>query len=216
MKQILFAFLFAAVSISIQAQSSKKKVITTEQIIKQTQPEAIPEDSSSDKTQSETTPKKTDEINDLKRKMEEVLSRIDLLEGTRKNDLTEKQRKLLWNIEILSKAEGRAEFLRQRLLELTEKESTIRSRLNEIEIESTDETINRSVALIGGLRTDVLREQKRKALNLEKENLLNLLTQIQNHKLSLQENITKADALVEKLRMVIEAEIEEALTDKNN
>jgi hypothetical protein len=216
MKQILFAFLFAAVSISIQAQSSKKKVITTEQIIKQTQPEAIPEDSSSDKTQSETTPKKTDEINDLKRKMEEVLSRIDLLEGTRKNDLTEKQRKLLWNIEILSKAEGRAEFLRQRLLELTEKESTIRSRLNEIEIESTDETINRSVALIGGLRTDVLREQKRKALNLEKENLLNLLTQIQNHKLSLQESITKADALVEKLRMVIEAEIEEALTDKNN
>jgi hypothetical protein len=216
MKQILFAFLFAAVSISIQAQSSKKKVITTEQIIRQTQPETIPEDSSSDKTQSETTPKKTDEINDLKRKMEEVLSRIDLLEGTRKNDLTEKQRKLLWNIEILSKAEGRAEFLRQRLLELTEKESTIRSRLNEIEIESTDETINRSVALIGGLRTDVLREQKRKALNLEKENLLNLLTQIQNHKLSLQESITKADALVEKLRMVIEAEIEEALTDKNN
>jgi len=216
MKQILFAFLFAAVSISIQAQSSKKKVITTEQIIRQTQPETIPEDSYSDKTQSETTPKKTDEINDLKRKMEEVLSRIDLLEGTRKNDLTEKQRKLLWNIEILSKAEGRAEFLRQKLLELTEKESTIRSRLNEIEIESTDETINRSVALIGGLRTDVLREQKRKALNLEKENLLNLLTQIQNHKLSLQENITKADALVEKLRMVIEAEIEEALTDKNN
>jgi DNA repair exonuclease SbcCD ATPase subunit len=236
MGQILCAFLLGFLSVSIQAQQASPRkdrsgLITTEQIIKQTQPEVIPlpDESFSDKSDADKSQVKGQqkgrlnesgqangfEISELRKKIEKITSRLDLLESSRRSELTEKERRLLLNLEILSRAEERVESLRQKLFDLSEKESAIRSRLNQIELESTDEAVNRSIALIGGLRPEVLREQRRKSLESEKNNLLNLLTQIENHKLRLQENITKADALVEKLRSKLEAQIEEAFQEEN-
>ncbi|GIU81340.1 MAG: hypothetical protein D6687_06885 [Acidobacteria bacterium] len=229
-KQLFYALLLTIFAISVQAQQTSPKrksnsvPITTDQIINQTQPEVIPLPDESDKTQankSQTENKQDSELveskrtSELRKRVEEISSRLDFLESSRKNELTEKQRRLLLNLEILSRAEERAESLRQKLFDLTEKESAIRLRLNQIELESTDEAINRSIALMGGLRPEVLREQKRKSLESEKNNLLNLLNQIENHKLKLQENISKADALVEKLRNRLETQIEEALQEEN-
>jgi hypothetical protein len=120
---------------------------------------------------------------------------------------------LLLNLEILSRAEQRAETLRQKLFDLTEKETSIKSRLDLIEYESSEEVINRSVALAGGLRPEVLREQRRKSLESEKTNLNNLLRQIQTNRASLEENITKADMMAEKLRLKLEKEIDDALAE---
>ncbi|GEM_PF-1552636 len=236
MKHIFCAFLLGFLSVLVQAQQTLPKknrsgLITTDQIIKQTQPEVIPlpDESFSDKPDADKSQiegqqrgrlsesRQADglETSELRKKVEKITSRLDLLESSRRNELTEKERRLLLSLEILSRAEERAESLRQKLFDLSEKESAIRLRLNQIELESTDEAINRSIALIGGLRPEVLREQRRKSLESEKNNLLNLLTQIENHKLRLQENITKADALVEKLRSKLEAQIEEALQEEN-
>jgi hypothetical protein len=65
------------------------------------------------------------------------------------------------------------------------------------------------------MRPEELRDQKRRALQNKKTNLNNLLQQIQTNKAGLEENVVKADMLVEKLRLKLETDIDNALNDLN-
>lgn len=234
---LIFTVLSAALAIPLAAQTKNKKStpkrvipVTTQQIIEQNQPEIInpqvqpPAETPTETVTSEqTAPNEqtpvTDgdgfqsKIDEFNNRIKDISSRVGSLESSRRGELDEKQRRLLLNLEILSRAEQRAEALRQKLFDLTEKEASIKGRLDQIEYESSDEVINRGVAMVGGLRPEVLREQRRKSLENEKTNLNNLLRQIQSNRLSLEENVTKADMMVEKLRLKLEKEIDEALEE---
>jgi hypothetical protein len=225
------AFTVGAASAQTKRKKNKPQPaipVTTQQIIEQNQPEiVVPETQTPLENQSQpvteyqnpngepTTDSQSfqSKIDEFGNRIKEISTRVGSLEASRRGDLDEKQRRLLLNLEILSRAEQRAESLRQKLFELTEKESTIKSRLDQIEYESSEEVINRSVALAGGLRPEVLREQRRKALDGEKTNLNNLLRQIQSNRTNLEENVTKADLMVEKLRLKLEKEIDDALAE---
>ena len=204
--------------------------VTTQQIIEQTQPEIIGQtDLRQDETPVTTTETETPtvqpttgetesfqgKIDQFNTRIKEMNSRIGSLESSRRGDLDEKQRKLLLNLEILSRAEQRAEALREKLFSLTEKENSIKAELEQVEYDSQDEVINRNLALVGGMRPEEMREQKRRALQNKKTNLNNLLQQIQNNKTGLGENVVKADLLVEKLRAKLETEIDNTLNDLN-
>jgi DNA repair exonuclease SbcCD ATPase subunit len=195
-------------------ENSKKKNSTTPPSMVQIEPEVVT--TTTDQQSPEVISPETlnEKIEKLSVKIKELTEKISSSESSKKNELRDKQQILIANLELLSKAEQRAENLRQKLFELTEKENSIKAQISQIDLESNDEVINRSVALMGGLKPEVFREQKIQSLQAQKNNLLNLLTQIQNYKAKLEENLSKADQIVEKLRTKLEREIDEALEEK--
>lgn len=145
--------------------------------------------------------------------IEELGNRIKSLESSKKNDYDTKQKRLLLNLDILTRAEQRAETLRKQLFDMIEKESTIKTRLDLIESDIRPDAIERSVAFAGSLRPEELRLMRRKSLEIEKTNLQSLLTEIQRTRTSLDLNVQKADILVEKFRVKLEKEIDDSLVD---
>ncbi len=127
-----------------------------------------------------------------------------------------KQRRLLMNLDILTRAEERAEKLRDQLFEMIEKENAINARLTEIQYASLPETIERNMAFTGSLKPEELREMRRKSLQAEKANQEKLLLQVQERKNMLSASVLKADELVEKLRTKLERDIDAALADDSS
>jgi len=146
--------------------------------------------------------------------IEDLGNRIKSLEEGKKIDYDAKQKRLLMNLDILTRAEQRAETLRKQLFEMIEKESTIKTRLDLIDSDVRPESIERSVAFAGTLRPEELRNMRRKNLESEKASLQNLLTEIQKTRANLDQNVLKADILVEKFRLKLEKEIDDALADE--
>lgn len=145
--------------------------------------------------------------------LEDLGNRIKALEAGRKDDYDAKQKRLLLNLDILTRAEQRAESLRKQLFEMAEKESTIKTKLDAIDNDIRPEMIERNVAFAGSLRPEELRAARKKNLDAERSNLQNLLTEIQRTRSNLDQNVTRADALVEKLRLKLEKDIDDALAD---
>lgn len=146
--------------------------------------------------------------------IEDLKRRVKSLESVKKNDQDEKQKRLLMNLDILTRAEQRTETLRRQLFDMIEKESTIKTKLDQIENDIRPETIERSVAFAGSLRPEELRNMRKKNLEIERTNLQSLLVEIQKTKANLDQNLHKADGLVEKLRTKLEKEIDDALLDE--
>jgi hypothetical protein len=136
------------------------------------------------------------------------------LESSKQNAYDDRQKRLLLNLDILTRAEQRAESLRKQLFELVEKENSMKLKLETIDYDARPEMIERQVAFAGSLRPEELREARRKNLDAEKRNLSNLLVEIQATRTSLEQNVQKADQLVEKLRAVLEKDIDDALNEQ--
>ena len=181
--------------------------LTTEQIINPSLPK--PEE-----TETQTEPEAESETERLTKRIKELNSRIQTLEGNKQNQYDQKQKRLLLNMDILSRAEQRAESLRKQLFELIDKESSIQTRLDQLGYDLRPEMIERTSAFSGSLRPEEIRETRKKTLESEKRNLENLLTQIQTSRLSLEENLRKADLLVDKVRLKLEKEIDDALAEE--
>ncbi|HLM59540.1 MAG TPA: hypothetical protein VK308_01935 [Pyrinomonadaceae bacterium] len=153
---------------------------------------------------------------ELDSRIKELNARIKSLESSKRNEYDEKQKRLLLNLDILSRAESRAESLRKQLFEMVEKEATVRTRLEQISFDARPEMIERSTAFVGSLRPEEIRDQRRKSLDAEKRNLESLLTQIQTSRSSLEENVQKADFLVEKVRFKLDKDIDAALAEEKD
>lgn len=145
--------------------------------------------------------------------LEDLGNRIRNLEAGRKPDPDEKQKRLLLNLDILTRAEQRAESLRKQVFDMIEKENTVKTKLDTLEYDLRPEVIERSTAIIGSLRPEEIRASRRRSLESEKTNLQNLLTEIQRTRGSLDLSLQRADALVEKLRLKFEKEIDAALEE---
>lgn len=166
-------------------------------------PEAEPADGISSESGNET--------ERLRQLIKELTARIQTLEGGKQNEYDQRQKRLLLNMDILSRAEQRAELLRKQLFELIDKENSIQTRLDQLNYDLRPEMLDRSIAFAGTLRPEELRETRKKTIEGEKRNLENLLTQIQASRASLEENLRRADFLVEKVRLKLEKEIDDAL-----
>jgi hypothetical protein len=153
---------------------------------------------------------KLDRLDD---KVKKVATRVGSLESTKTTDLDAKQKKILLGLDILSRAEQRAESLRKQLFELIEKENDVKTRLDDAEYQSRPEIIERTTSGIGSLRPEELREQRKKSLENQRNSQRALLAQIQSSRGALEDSVLKADQLVLKLRERIEAEIDLALAD---
>ncbi|MEO8649727.1 MAG: hypothetical protein ABI539_11230 [Acidobacteriota bacterium] len=151
---------------------------------------------------------------DAARKIEELGNRLRMLESDKRNDYDTKQKRLLLNLDILTRAEQRAESLRKQLWEMIEKENSIRTKMDGLQYDLRPEVIERQISFAGTLRPEELREAKKKSLEAERGNLQNLLLEIQRTKGTVELNLRSADALVEKLRIKLEKDIDTALADE--
>jgi hypothetical protein len=148
--------------------------------------------------------------------LEDLGNRIKNLEASRPKpfrDPDEKQKRLLLNLDILTRAEQRSESLRKQVFEMIEKENAVKTKLDSLEYDLRPEVIERSTALIGSLRPEEIRASRRKSLEAERTNLQSLLTEIQRTRGTLELSLQRADVLVEKLRTKFEKEIDTALED---
>lgn len=140
----------------------------------------------------------------------ELMERIKKLEAGQTSTYDEKQKRLLLNLDILTRAEQRSESLRKQLFEMIEKENSVRSRLDQLEFESRPEMIERALQLAGSMKPEDIRDNRRKSLNAEKANLNSLLTEIQSSRASLNLNFMKAEQMVELLRVKLEKDINDS------
>lgn len=146
-------------------------------------------------------------------KIKDLSTRVKKLEATKADPYDEKQKRLLLNLDILTRAEQRSESLRKQLFDMIEKESSVKTRLDQNETDSRPEIINRSATYSGSMKPEEIREMRKKSLDAERQNLLGLLTEIQATRASLAANLAKADALVEKLRTKLEKDIDDSFKD---
>lgn len=155
-----------------------------------------------------------EKIDKFNARLKEISSRLKTLESTQKNEYDEKQKRLLLNLDILTRAEQRAESLRKQLYDLIEKENSVKARLEQVGYNLRPEMIERSATFAGSLKPEEIRDQNKRTLETEKAKLDDLLVQIQANRVNLEENVKKADALVEKVRAKTEKEIDDALADE--
>jgi hypothetical protein len=227
---ILFCLCFSETANGQSAKRKRKRasrpVTTTASIIlPQTEPEIISR-AEDDQNQNQViiqptlpeAPPETfdDKIDKINTGVTELKTRVKSLETTKTNEYDEKQKRLLLNLDILTRAETRSETLRKQLFDMIDRENQIKTKLDQIENDIRPEMLERSVAFAGSLRPEELRDNRRKNLEVDRRNLQNLLTEIQNTKASLELNVQKADTLVEKLRFRLEKEIDKALADEPN
>lgn len=143
--------------------------------------------------------------------LKELSNRVKKLEAEKKVDADEKQKRLLLNLDILTRAEQRTESLRKQLFEMIEKENSVKSRLEQIEFDIRPEMIERTLQLAGSMKPEEIRENRRRSLSAERQNLQSLLTEIQNTRTNISFNLGKAEVMVEKLRSKMEKEIDDAI-----
>src|SRR5215203_2652914 len=92
----------------------------------------------------------------------------------------ERQKRISQNLDLLSRAEQRAEIMRRQLLELTEKETSFKGRLVQIDEDMRPDSIDRSVTLVGSIgsvRTPELKDTRRRVLDNERKGVESLLNQ---------------------------------------
>ncbi len=148
--------------------------------------------------------------------VDDLDARLKSLESTRKNDYDTKQKRLLMNLDILTRAETRAESLRKQLFEMIEKQNALQIKIDQINSDLQPAMIERFAAFAGSLRPEQIREARQKSLQSEKSNLESLSTQIEANRKSLEDSVFKADYMVQKLRLKLEKDIDEALAEKED
>lgn len=211
------AFVFSADAQTNRRRTATKSKPTVTPTPRSTEPEVISRADDYPTVVIEPPPTRKGEssgdIDSSSQKIEELRERLARLERSNKKDPDEKQRRLALNLEILTRSEQRSDGLRKQLFEMIEKENSIRSRIDQIDVDARPESIDRQLATVGSLRPEELRAQRRRSLELEKANLQTLLTEVQKNRANLDINLQRSDALVERLRVKLEKEIDTALAD---
>jgi hypothetical protein len=152
-------------------------------------------------------------VQTLNARLREISEKISAPDSKQSEPSKNQQDRISGSLELLSRAEQRAETMRKQLFELIEKETSFRSRLVQIEDDLRPEVVDRSISpLIGTTRTPELREVRRRVLENERRGSESLLIQTSQSRLRLEEDVRQADSIVSKLRQrvlpLIDKEIE--------
>ena len=150
-------------------------------------------------------------VQTLNKTLKDFVDKFAKVEGIA---LSEKQQRLVMGLEILVRAEQRAATLQKFQIELVEKEGTTRARLTQVERDSREPSIERSVALEGSTQAPEIKESRRRMLQEERVSLTALLQQIQSNLSDTNHNVREAQLLVQRLRRTFLPQIERELGDQ--
>ena len=152
-----------------------------------------------------------DDAETLRLKINELTDKLRAVESGNSKEADAMEKKLLLNLDILTKAEQRTESLRKQLYELIEKENAVKTKVEQLEFDLRPEMIERTVSMTGSLRPENLRETRQKSLQAEKANMQNLLAQITANREKLEISVRNAEFLADKIRLKFEKEIDASL-----
>lgn len=151
-------------------------------------------------------------LQNLTARLREISEKISAPDSKQGEAPDNKQNRIALDLDVLSRAEQRAESLRKQLLEWIEKDTTLRSRQVQIEEDMRPENIDRTMSLVGSTRTLEIRDARRRVLENERKGLESLLAQTGQNRLRLEEDVRQADGMVSRLRQrllpLIEKEID--------
>lgn len=107
---------------------------------------------------------------------------------------------LLVELEILARAEQRAEAMRTKLYDLEMRELYLQSRLEYLDYRMRPDSIQRALAFVGSVRPmDELRDDLRKSLENEKGRVNTELELLASHRERLEAALSRAEEEVERL-----------------
>jgi hypothetical protein len=158
----------------------------------------------------------TEPIDTTKQQLSALKARVKNLESNKETEYDQKQKRLALNLEILNRAEQRAESLRKQHFDMIEKAGAIKAKLEEIDNNLRPEMIERTVAMTGSLRPEELRDARKKNLEAERTSQQSLLEEVQSTLARLDESVRKADDLVDRLRAKLDKDIDAALVDDDS
>jgi len=148
-------------------------------------------------------------------KIRDLNERVKKLESGQTNAYDESQKRMLMNLDIITRAEARTESLRKQIFELIDKENTIKTRMDQIDFDIQPAIIERNLGLQGGsMKPEEYRENRRKSLDAERRNLDTLLTSVQNTRTNLENNLLRAEQILDKLRAKLEKDIDDSLVEE--
>lgn len=128
---------------------------------------------------------------------------------------TDKDDAGLRDLDRLTQAEERAENLRRQLSDSTDRESTLKARLDELDFQLRPENIQRETAVIGSLRPEELRDSRRRLLENEKARVNEQITRTLESRAKLETAIASFDDLIGKLRTRVQASTESSTKAAN-
>lgn len=135
-------------------------------------------------------------VNKLSRDLSRITEKVDKME--------EAQRTIVF-MDLLSRAEQRAENLRAQLRDVEEKEANLQARALQLETDIKPDNIERAVALNGSTRPEDAREGRRRQLENERASLQSRLQQFTTSRARLEAAIATTDQEIERLRARIDA-----------
>lgn len=149
----------------------------------------------------------------LNARLREISEKLLSPEASRAGDAAPgKLSPIAQNLDILTRAEQRAETMRRQLLELTEKETAYRTRIMQLDDDLRPDSIDRSLSGVGTTRTTELRDLRRRQVDNERRGVEILLGQAAGSRVRLEDEVKQADALVARIRQrllpIIEREID--------
>ncbi len=127
--------------------------------------------------------------------------------------LSERQQRLLAAFEYLNRAEQRLATLQILKINLTEKQSSVKVKIADVEDGLRPESVDRSVAMRGTTNAEELRSNRRQLLNREKSELTALLGEIQNTIYETNVEIRQTENFLKSIRQRIFPEIEKELSE---
>jgi predicted nucleic acid-binding Zn-ribbon protein len=128
--------------------------------------------------------------------------------------LTERQQKLLAAFEFLNRAEQRLATLQTLKITLAERQTAARVRLAQNEVDSKPEAIDRSVAVRGTVTdAEEARESRRRALARQRNEINNLIGEIQESINAINEEIRQTEYFLRTIRSRIFPEVLKELSD---
>jgi hypothetical protein len=155
----------------------------------------------------------TDPDDATRQQLTALKTRVKNLERDKDSEYDQKQKRLALNLEILNRAEQRADSLHKQRYELIDKQGVIRTKLEQIANDLRPEMIERTTAMTGSLRPEEIRDARKRNLEAERRNQEALLAEVQTNLDRLDQSIIKADDLVDRLRAKLEKDIDASLVD---
>jgi hypothetical protein len=135
-----------------------------------------------------------------------------LAPASKQGEPTDARSRISLSLELLGRAEQRADSMRKQVLELTEKETAYKSRLVQLDEDMRPDSIERATSLVGTTRTPELRETRRRVLDNDRRGYETLLRITSEARAQLEDDLKRADMMVSRLRQrvlpLIEREIE--------
>jgi len=152
----------------------------------------------------------TKSLQTFNQRFNEFLESLNKYKGIQ---LSERQQKLLFSYEVLNQTEQMNATLRKSLVELGEREATIKRRIGQIQFDLRPENLDRSIQLQGTVKAEEAREQRRRTLENERNTLQNLLLEVENSRLFTTESLRESEAFAQSFRRRLFAELRNALED---